>query len=244
MQDITKDNSGKVFVIIPSAGAGRRLGGIKKNFLTLNDTPLLALTLRPFEDSPLVDSIVIAVAKEDIEFCKREVVEKHSFTKVIKIVAGGAERQESVRLAIESIKDECAESDIILVHDGARPLVTLSIITAVIEAAREYGASIAAVRPKDTIKSINGEFVEKTLTRNELLQVQTPQGFSAKVLRDAFKEAAASAFIGTDESSLVERLDYMRNKIRIVSGSYENIKITTAEDIAFAELILEQKKGA
>jgi len=226
----------KTLAIIPSAGLGRRMGGLKKNYLTLLGRPVLAHTLAAFEASGAIDSIVLVVAPEDVDRCAEEVVGPYCFKKVIDIVAGGAERQDSVANGIE-----CAAGfDIIAVHDGARPLVTPGIIEAVVAAAVRSGAAITAVPVKDTIKEASGSLVARTIDRASLVSVHTPQAFRTALLVEAMAKARREGFTGTDESSLVERLG---EPVTVVAGSYENIKITTTEDLAMAEFILKKRAG-
>ena len=229
--------SKKTVAIIPSAGVGSRMGSRKKNYLTLLDRPVLAHTLEAFEKAPSIHSVVVVVPAGDEEFCRDEIVSKYGFKKVVAVVAGGAERQDSVQNGIKAAGDGF---HVIAVHDGARPLVTPGIIEAVIKAAIEHGAAIAAVPVKDTIKEASGGFVKRTVPREALLSVQTPQAFSTDVLGKAFKKAAEDNFTGTDESSLVERAGFA---VKVVEGSYENMKITTPEDMAFAECVLKERLG-
>lgn len=225
----------KTLAIIPSAGSGRRMGSVKKNYLPLLGRPVLAHTLSGFEGCALVSSVIIAAPEGDIGFINEEIVELYGFRKVIKVVSGGAERQDSVRNAIRAGGDGW---DIILVHDGARPLITVDIIERTIKAAAESGAAIAAVPVKDTIKEAEGGIIKRTVPRENLWSVQTPQAFRADMLINAHIKAEEDGFLGTDESSLVERAG---GTVRVVMGSYENLKITTAEDIAIAEQILKNR---
>lgn len=228
----------KTVAIIPSAGMGRRMGLRKKNYLTLLDRPVLAYTLAAFENAASVHCVIIVVPPGDEPFCRDEIVLKYGFKKVAAVVEGGAERQDSVK---NGIRAAGSGFHIIAVHDGARPLVTPDIIDRTIEAALEHGAAIAAVPVKDTVKESSGAFVRRTVPREALLSVQTPQAFARETLDAAFKKASEDGFMGTDESSLVERTGVA---VRVVEGSYENIKITTPEDMAFAECILKLRAGA
>lgn len=227
------DQKGKVVAVIPSAGLGSRMGGRKKNYLLLSGSPVLAYTLVAFESSALIDSVIIAVAPGDEGYCRDEIA-LFGFLKVSHIVAGGKERQDSVANALEFAKD----AEIIVVHDGARPLVTVQLIDAVIRSAFETGAAIAAVPVKDTIKEVSDGSVKRTVERTSLVSVQTPQAFRRDILVNAFLRAKADAFYGTDESSLVERAGHT---VSVVRGSYENFKITTAEDLLFAEVVLNRR---
>ncbi len=226
--------SEKTLAVIPSAGRGTRMGSRKKNYLDILGRPVLAHTLAAFEACPLVTAIVIAAAPQDVGMCRDEVVERYGFKKVLAVVAGGAQRQDSVANALE-LSDGFA---LTLVHDGARPLVTVDVIEAVIKAASESGAAIPAVPVKDTIKEASDGLVGRTVDRSALVAVQTPQAFRTELLLRAFSAARRDGFYGTDESSLVERLS---EPVSIVAGAYENIKITTQEDLAWAEWILSRR---
>lgn len=226
----------KRLVIIPSAGMGRRMGSRKKNYLPVLGAPVLAHTLAAFEAAPSVDAVILAVPSDDIAFCKDEIVKKYKAGKVILVVAGGPERQDSVANALEAAKG--LGFDIIAVHDGARPLVTVAVIEDTLRGAAENGSAIAAVPVKDTIKEAVGKVVQRTVPRETLWSVQTPQAFRAEIIFRAFELAKKNGFYGTDESSLVERLG---EKVAIVMGSYENIKITTEEDMTIAECVLKKR---
>ncbi len=227
----------KTVAIIPSAGMGRRLGSVRKNYLTLLGRPVLAHTLAAFENASSIDSVIVVVPPGDERFCAGEIVARYGFRKVIAVVAGGTERQDSVRNGIAAAGSSFG---MIAVHDGARPLVSPDIIDRTVGAAREHGAAIAAVGVKDTVKESSGGFVRRTVPREDLLSVQTPQAFKAEVLEESFRKAAEEGFLGTDESSLAERAGFA---VRVVEGSYENMKITTPEDMAFAECVLKNRLG-
>ena len=227
----------KTAAIIPSAGMGRRMGSQKKNYLELLSRPVLAWTLEPFEASPSVDAIIVVVPPGDEGFCREKIIGAYGFRKVIAVAAGGAERQDSVENGLRAAR---GGYDMVIVHDGARPLVTAAIIEATIRAAIEDGAALAGVRVKDTIKETSAGFVRATLKRESLLSVQTPQAFRVDLLEAAFKKARSEGFDGTDESSLVERTGH---PVRVVEGSYENIKITTPEDLLVAEFILRKRNN-
>lgn len=246
-ESLSKTTHTRVTAIIPSAGMGHRMvrktdrQKIKKNYMELAGRPVLAHTLRAFQDSPLVQKIVIVTASEDMAYCRKEIVEKYGYTKVAKVIAGGKERQDSVANALEFIAYNM-DSDIILVHDGARPLITADIIEATVASVKEYGSGVVAVPVKDTIKEVTtGGIVRATPPREGLRAVQTPQGFLIDILTEASRTAIAKKIKCTDESSLVERLGI---EVRIVEGSYENIKITTAEDLLLAEAILKARAAA
>ncbi len=212
--------------------------GAKKNYLPLLNKPVITYTLQAFEASPLVRSIVVVVCPGDEESFRQDIVLRHGITKVSKIIAGGAERQSSVANALRAIE---GYGNVIAVHDGARPLVTPEIIERTIREAARFGAAICAVRPKDTIKTGRDNIVTGTIDRAGLWSVQTPQAFRASILFEAFRKADEDGFSATDESALVERLGI---EVRVVEGSYENIKITTKEDLNIAECILRARGGA
>ncbi|MBI5642077.1 MAG: 2-C-methyl-D-erythritol 4-phosphate cytidylyltransferase [Deltaproteobacteria bacterium] len=226
----------KTVAIIPSAGLGRRMGSQKKNYLDLLARPILAHTLGAFERCSSIDSVIVVVTPGDEVFCRKDIIERFGLRKAARVIAGGAERQDSVYNALEYTDG----FDLIAVHDGARPLVTVEIIEAVIRAATESGSAIAAVPVKDTVKSISDGFVEKTIDRTSLVSVQTPQVFRRDILLQSFDQARRDNYKGTDESSLAERAGF---KVKAVPGSYENIKITTPEDIIIAESILRNRAG-
>ncbi len=224
----------RVLAIVPSAGMGTRMGTRKKNLLPILGRPVLARTLDALEACPNVDSIVIATRTEKTV---AEIVGRYGFKKVEKIVRGGKTRQDSVSNALPSVD---GGYDIILVHDGARPLVTPETVSECIKAALRCGAAVAAVPVKDTIKEAFGGRVARTIPRDGLWSVQTPQAFRSKILFEAHLRARKDRFNGTDESSLVERLGF---EVAIVEGSYENIKITTREDLVITESILRSREG-
>ena len=211
------------------------MGNRKKTYLKLGGFPILIHALAPFERSKTIDDIVLVVAAGDEWRCLRNVVIKYGLKKVRAIVTGGAERQDSVANGLEAIS---AHTSVVAVHDGARPLVTQKIVEDSVIAARRFGAAIAAVPVKDTIKTSKNMFVDATLPRHALYGVQTPQTFKAAILKAAHKRARAKGILTTDESSLVELTG---KRVRIVEGSYENIKITTEEDLHLAKIILKSR---
>ncbi len=233
--------------IIVSAGMGKRMppDAKKKNFLLLNGRPVLAHTLAPFEASALITAIVIVTGAADIELCQREVVEKFGFKKIAAIVAGGKERQDSVAAGLDFIGSKLpgtGDDPVVAIHDGARCLVTTAIIDNAIMCARSGGASAVMVPVKDTIKEAveDGKSVEQTLSRERLYSVQTPQAFGYRLIKKAMDSAQRDGFLGTDSSSLVERIG---EKVLIVEGSYENIKITTEEDLHLAERLFGAREN-
>lgn len=227
----------KTVAIIAAGGSGKRLGSdVSKQYLCLHAMPVLVHTLNVFQQSDVVQDIVLVAPKDDLVFVREQIVEKYAVTKVSAIVAGGRERQDSVRNALEAVAKPC---DVVIVHDGVRPFVTREMIAGVVKAAVEGGAASIGVSAKDTIKETTGEnIVAATLPRQNLWQTQTPQAFQYELLRRAYAKAAQDGFYGTDDASLVER---MGEPVRMIAGSYENIKITTPEDLKIAEALMKEK---
>ena len=222
-----------VSVIFPAAGAGRRMKADRnKVLLELSGVPILLRTLRRFSAVPAVAELIVVVAKDEIAFVEG-MLEKAQGLKPWCVVQGGAERQYSIANGMAHL---AADADIVLVHDAARPLVSLAAIEAVISAAREKGAAIAAVRAKNTIKVVGEDGrVEATPARASLWEVQTPQGFRREILQRAYEKAAQDGFLGTDDASLVERIG---EAVFVVESDYGNLKITTPEDLWMAEALL------
>lgn len=222
-----------VTAIIPAAGAGKRLkGDKKKQFIELGGMPILARTLINLSDAPQIDRIILVTPPGEADYCRREIVNKYRIKKVSDIVEGGGTRQESVANGLGCVADD---TGLVLIHDGVRPFVTTTMISDVIKAAGESGAAITAIGASDTVKTVDGGYVQNTLKRDSIIFVQTPQCFSYNILQKALKRAVDDGFAGTDEASLVERLGV---KVRVVDGSKTNIKITSPEDLKLAEAIL------
>ena len=227
----------KADAVIVSAGKGHRfMEGKKKQFYFLGEKPILAHTLDKFEASPLIRSILLVVGQEDMDYCLKEIIEKYRYQKISQVVPGGKRRQESVKNGIDSLPKDV---EIVVIHDGVRPFVTKEMIEESIRSAVRFGAVVMAMPVKETIKMAHSDgTVLQTLDRESLWQVQTPQTFQAKVIKEAYYKATEESFIGTDDASLVERLGL---KVHILPGSYTNIKITTPEDWMLANLFLKNK---
>jgi 2-C-methyl-D-erythritol 4-phosphate cytidylyltransferase len=225
----------KADAVIVSAGKGVRfVEGKKKQFYSLAGKPILAHTLDKFETCPLIRSILLVVGQEDMDFCLKEVIEKYKFQKISQIVPGGKRRQESVKNGMDVLPKD---TDIVVIHDGVRPFVSKAMIEDSIHSAVRYGAVVLAMPVKDTIKMSHPDgTVLKTLDRESLWQVQTPQTFQVNIIKEAYHRATEDGFIGTDDASLVER---MGGKVHILPGSYTNIKITTPEDLLLANLFVK-----
>ena len=209
---------------------------VKKPYLNLGDKPILAHTIGVFDRNPVIDTIFVIVDATDLEMCQSTVIAPHAFQKVGDLVVGGGTRQTSVFNGLQTLPTDV---DSVIVHDGVRPFVTDEMIFACIEAADEWGAAVAAVPVKDTIKVTSADgFIVDTPDRDKLWAVQTPQAFRASVLSDAHASAAREGVTATDDAMLVEQLGF---KVKIVSGSDSNFKITTPNDLTIAEAL---KRGA
>ena len=224
----------KATVLIPAAGAGRRMGGsVRKQYLELAGKPILAHTLSLFEDHPLVENIYLIVPPDDISYCQQQIVDSYDFRKVSRIIAGGDQRQDSVRNGLKALSQDgfCQAKRPILIHDGARPLFDNRQLPQLIEVIAKTGACVIGVPVKDTIKDVENCEIMSSPDRNRLWQAQTPQGFQYQLIKNAFDRADQDNFIATDDASLLERLGY---PVQILEGSYRNIKVTTPEDILIA----------
>jgi 2-C-methyl-D-erythritol 4-phosphate cytidylyltransferase len=224
-------------VIIPAAGQGKRMGaGKNKLLLELNNIPVLIHTLRVFEEDELCQGITLAVNPLDTEEFKYLLI-KYKVKKVLDLVPGGKERQDSIYNALKTIKND----GIILVHDAARPFILKEHIHRLLDTAQETGAAIIGVPAKDTMKTVGNHVVMATVERSSLWAVQTPQAFRFSILLKAYEHAKKEHFIGTDDSSLVERISH---PVSMVEGDYDNIKLTTKEDLFFAQAILQKRQGS
>jgi 2-C-methyl-D-erythritol 4-phosphate cytidylyltransferase len=224
--------------IIPAGGSGLRMGyKIPKPYLSFDSLPIIVHTLRIFQNSELIDDVYLVVQEKDKVYAQNQIVDAYSLSKVRAIISGGRERQDSVNNALNYLSDE---HEIVVIHDGVRPLLENSILENIIKVAIKEGAAITGMPVKDTIKVINTlEQAEKTLDREKLFMIQTPQAFDKDMIVRAYKAACEDHFRGTDDSSLVERLGI---PVKVIRGSYENIKITTQEDLLFAEFIAQSRK--
>jgi len=211
--------------------------GGPKQFLELEGRPIIAWAAEPLQMSPAVETIVIAAPADQTDVMKR-IVSEHRLSKVIAVVAGGARRQDSVRNGLRALKEESA--DLILIHDGVRPFFDRQLIESLLAELANADGAIVGVRAKDTVKLSDGEgFVRSTPARDGVWIAQTPQLFRRADLSAAFERADADRFSGTDEAGLVERLG---KRVAIVEGSYDNIKVTTPEDLELARVIARRKQ--
>lgn len=229
-------NRGKAFALIPAAGMGKRMGAsINKQYLHLDGLPIVARTISVFEDSPLIDAIYLVIPADEIPYCREHVIAACGFRKVVEIVAGGRERQNSVMNGLNAMRQNVADDDVVLIHDGVRPLITPQLLRESIEVARSNDGVLVAVPAKDTIKTVRDGIIIDTPPREMLWLAQTPQSFRFAVIHAAHRAAEQEGFMGTDDASLVERRGGM---VRVVRGDYRNIKITTPEDLVLAEAFL------
>jgi len=233
----------KVSVILPAAGLGTRMkgaaehgGGGRKQFMELEGSPIFLHTVKKFTACPLVNEVVVAVRSEDLPRVQ-EVLAGVTFSKTVRCVEGGETRQHSVENALATLAPEV---DVVAVHDAVRPFVDAATIVQVIEQAAATGAAIVGIVPVDTVKQVQRHAVRGTLNRDRLVLAQTPQVFRADILKRAFAKAREDGFTGTDESSLVERLEQV--EVVVVPGSDRNIKITRPSDLELARLFLAEEK--
>lgn len=221
-------------VVLPAAGSGKRMGaGQNKLFLELIGKPILIHTLEVFEQDENCTGIWLAVKPEERAFIQ-EMLASYGISKVKGLPDGGAERQHSVH----SCMKEMEQVDIVLVHDAARPFITHAIIANLVQSAHDFGAAIAGVRAKDTMKKVRDGIIEETVDRESLWMIQTPQAFRFDLIVEAEDVAEKVGFLGTDEAMLVERLGHA---VHIVESTYENVKMTTKEDLLFGEAILRRR---
>jgi 2-C-methyl-D-erythritol 4-phosphate cytidylyltransferase len=235
----------KVTVILPAAGLGTRMGRpapekagtSRKQFMLLDGSPILLHTIRKFVSSDWVSGIVVALRAEDMSWVG-ELLAQESFSKPVRLVEGGDSRQQSVENALVTLSED---TELVAVHDAVRPFIELDVLGKVFAEAAESGAAIVGIVPVDTVKQVHRNKVRATIPRERLILTQTPQVFRFSLLRKAFDRAKEDGFIGTDESSLVERLDEV--EVSVVPGSDRNIKITKPSDIDLARHFLVDEKA-
>lgn len=225
----------KVTAIVAAGGKGTRMGADKnKVFLKILNREILSYTVSAFENNSQTDEIVIVTGKEDIEAC-RKLIKHYGFKKVKCIVEGGAERQSSVMHGLEA-----SDGDIALIHDGARALVTDNEINNAIADCKKYGAAAAGVKCKDTLKNVQNGFITATVDRENTYMIQTPQAFGLPEILNLHKKAQQDGISATDDCMLAEHYGVT---VKVSEGSYENIKLTTPEDMFVAERILKRREN-
>ena len=234
-----------ITAIVPAAGLGRRMSpvapfskeaapaGVKKTSIELMGKPILSHTLEALSASPLINSIILLVAPGDVEIIRDSVVLPYSLDKVTKVLEGGAERQDSVAIGLKAMTEE---TEMVLIHDGARPFVTTTVIEGVIKGALECGGAVAGVAINDTVKVVEDDIITGGTPRELLRSIQTPQCFLKEILVEAHRVAALEGLCGTDESSLVQHIG---GTVKVTPGDFENIKITTPSDLIIGRGILE-----
>src|SRR6185369_984144 len=226
--------------LIPAAGMGKRMGAsINKQYLQLAGMPIVARTISVFENSPFIDGIFLVIPAEEIPYCREQVVEACGFRKVLEIIPGGKERQNSVMNGLNALQRLAQKDDVVLIHDGVRPFITHSLLLDSIAVAQNNDGALVAVPVKDTIKTVRDGVVVDTPARDALWQAQTPQSFRFNIIHTAHQHAEREGFVGTDDASLVE---WQGGTVRVVRGDYRNIKITTPEDLVLAEAFLASHK--
>ena len=222
-------------VVIAAAGTGSRMKSrINKQYMLLNSRPILSYSLDVFEKYEAVDEIVIVANPRDTKYCEKEIVKKFGYRKVKKVIPGGEQRQDSVWAGLMQLNRDT--TDYVAVHDGARPLLTSALLSDLIRQAEEWGAAIPGVYIRDTLKMVDRDgFVGNTLDRSSTVFIQTPQVFRFQEIYQAYKMALEEGFKSTDDAALFEK--YI-GRVKVVPGNYNNLKITTPEDLIIAQSLL------
>lgn len=233
--------------IVLAAGQGSRMGTkIQKQYLEIEGKPVLYYSLAVFEQSDIIDDIILVVGEGQVDYCRREIVERFGFAKVDTITVGGSERYESVYRALRVMEDNGLKTPnqdgYVFIHDGARPFVDEQILARAYEAVKRHGACVVGMPSKDTIKVADeNSFAKETPDRKYLWMIQTPQVFEVSLIKEAyFRLMGESCIQVTDDAMVAEQM--LHAPIKLVEGSYENIKITTPEDLPIAELFVGLRK--
>lgn len=218
----------RIGVIIPAAGQGRRMNSdVSKQYIEIDGKPIIVFTLEKFQELSWIDDIILVVGENEIDYAQKYIKNKYGFTKISKVILGGGDRQDSV---YEGLKAMDEKNDIVLIHDGVRPMIDSDTIKKIIEETYKHKACVLGVNVKDTIKIIDEKgFVKETPNRNQLYAIQTPQAFERALILSAYKRGHDESFKATDDAMLIEQFTTI--KVKIVEGSYSNFKITTPEDI-------------
>ncbi len=227
----------KISVLIPAAGQGKRMeSSVKKPYLMLAEKPILSHTIDRFEQNTVIDEIYVIVDEADFITCHKNILKPFGYRKVQELVPGGETRQVSVFNGLGKLSDDV---DFVIIHDGVRPFINDKIIFECLEATAEWGAAVSAVPVKETIKIANEEcFIVDTPKRDRLWRVQTPQVFRRSLLVEAHKKAVQDGIDAPDDAVLVEKLGF---PVKLVMGSYKNVKLTTPEDLRIAETLLNDE---
>ena len=229
---------GRVYTIVPAGGSAIRMGlGYSKAYVDIAGKPLIARTIESLLASPFIDRLTVAVRPDEVALAGGEIVEKLGLADKVKVIAGGEKRQQTVDLLLAAAPPE---RDLVLIHDGARPLVSEKLIHEVLEVAAKWGAAIAAIPITDTVKEStdSGETVSGTVDRTRLYRAQTPQAFHRDLIVSAHRRARKERWVVTDDSSLIEQ---MGHEIRIVIGEERNIKVTTLDDLELVRWIIQSR---
>jgi 2-C-methyl-D-erythritol 4-phosphate cytidylyltransferase len=231
----------RITAIVLAAGKGKRMNmPVAKQFLKLRDKPVLYYSLRAFEDSS-VDEIILVTGSDQMEYCREHIVSLYNINKAVQIIEGGNERYSSVYQALKNVKN----ADYVLIHDGARPFITVEMIEYIIQQVKKYKACIIGTPVKETIKVVNQEgYIMSTPDRSNLWSAQTPQAFSYAALRRAYdlfyEKIDKSRLLVTDDAMVYET--YMKKQVKMLKGDYRNLKITTEEDMIWAKVIVDGMK--
>ncbi|MBI3624801.1 MAG: 2-C-methyl-D-erythritol 4-phosphate cytidylyltransferase [Candidatus Rokubacteria bacterium] len=227
---------GMTVAVVPAAGSGSRMGGSSpKQFLLIGGIPLLARTLATLGRSRVIGGIVVVAPPSAVERTRR-LIQRHRLPRVLAVVPGGRQRQESVWLGLQAVP---ATAELVVVHDGVRPFITGGLVRQVVQEAARFGAAACGLPVGETVKRAREGFVQATLDREGLWLVQTPQAFRRILLWEAHEKARRDGFLGTDDAVLVERLGA---PVRMVAGLVENVKVTTPEDLARARSLVAPRR--
>ena len=227
--------------IVLAAGQGKRMGTkTQKQYLNLCGYPVLWHCLHTFEESAVIDDMILVTGEDQIDYCRTEFVEKYGFRKICKIVAGGAERYHSVLNGLRAMEKNACEDGYVFIHDGARPFVDEPMLERVYADVCKYEACVVGMPVKDTIKIADTDgFIKETPKRSLVWQIQTPQSFSYPLVYEAYRKMLADEDSAiTDDAMVVERMT--NQPVKLIEGNYRNIKITTPEDMLIAEMYLKQ----
>jgi 2-C-methyl-D-erythritol 4-phosphate cytidylyltransferase len=228
----------KTVAIIPAAGSGTRMPGpLSKQYLSIGGKPILVRTLEVFALSPEIDEIILVAPRKDIPAVRQMILGSPAMSKIRHLLPGGRQRQDSVRNGLSAVAED---ADIVLIHDAVRPMISADLIRRTVQETKQHGAVTVGMPVKDTIKQVDRKgWIVDTLERQFLWITQTPQAFRRSVILEAHRRAEEERFYGTDDAGLVER---MGMRVRMISASYGNIKITTPEDLLLADILIRERR--